>query len=531
MLQTLRLLLARNIRGFKYRFARLYDSLNEPTYETWLALVGTQDNEGNFSSALGAQPLVLLSIVGDTRSSGATRRSITGQSYSNIRETSVEQVIAMTSEATAPYFWMRVPAGVQLEEKAIERLIQPLLMDADVAAVYCDEDRIDEKGARSKPFFKPAWNPPLAETGWLAPDCAIVRLSALGNNIQLEEASSGELLLKAAEHGKIMHLPRVLFHRPAPRAPVSASAPKCPVTKTNVSVVIPTRDRADLLKTCLNGLFDETRYDDLDVIVVDNDSREAETLALFERYEAAGLISRVCLPGPFNFSRACNLGVASARHELILLLNNDIEPLGSEWLDQLVAELDNPGIGAAGALLLFPDGFIQHAGVTLGSGSVARHSFQFHKLGAGDDLGLMSQRQEMSAVTAACLLTRRSLWKTVGGMDEGHLSVAFNDVDYCLKLREIGKGVMWTPHARLLHYESVSRGRDNTPEKLARFAAEEAYMHQRWGKALANDPFYNPNLSLIVGDHGLAVQPRSLLPRIGSLPPSAADMEAMAYRS
>jgi GT2 family glycosyltransferase len=529
MLQTCRLLLSGNMRGFRYRFGLLYQRLNEPGYDALLAAAGKAGESTDLQVEAATRPRFLVSIVAGSGAASITRRSLAEQSHPNICEIDVNQLTAGGLDMEGEAFWMRLPAGAQLNDRAVELLLQPLLDDRNVAAAYCDEDRIDARGRRSSPFFKPAWNPPLAETGWLAPDGAVFRLSALRTDLDLQQADAGRLLLGASRFGRIAHVPRVLLHRHSLRRPALPSIPKSPQAKTNVSVIVPTRNRADLLRPCLDGLFQKTRHDDLDVIIIDNDSSDPETLLLFSQYEARGLINRVRLPGPFNFSRACNLGVANARHELVLLLNNDVEPIGLEWLDQMVAELDDDDIGAAGALLFFPDGFVQHAGVTLGSGAVARHSFQFLRPGTGEDLGLIDQRQEMSAVTGACLLTRRSLWEAVGGMEEHNLAVAFNDVDYCLKLRQIGKRIMWTPHARLLHRESVSRGRDDTPDKLARFASEEAYMYEKWGEMLANDPFYNPNLSLILGDHSLDVQPRDLSPRFSTFPFATATDETEGH--
>ncbi|MDR6818101.1 GT2 family glycosyltransferase [Neorhizobium sp. 2083] len=518
MIEMLKLLVAGNRRGFRYRFARCFDRLNEPSYRQWLNTIPEFPKTRDLSLGSVSLPSVLISIVGDKEFAEVSRRSVAQQTYPFVREVSVEQ---LKDPEANDCLWVKLPSGILLHPQAIELMVQALLVHNGSVAVYCDEDLIGFRGRRCRPFFKPAWNPPLAETGWLAPDGALIRVQALAGEIDLEAADAGQLLLYTARRGQIAHLPRVLLHRIEPRSNVVASKPKTVKSKTNVTVVIPTRDRADLLRACLEGLFTRTRYDDLDVIVVDNESREGETLALFHHYEGSDRIRRIPLSGLFNFSRACNLGVAEARHELVLLLNNDIEPLEPGWLSQLVEELDDADVGAVGALLLYPDGYVQHGGVTLGTGSVARHNFSFVHPQAGEDSGLLSQRQEMSAVTAACLMTRRSMWNSVGGMDEDRLAVAFNDVDYCLKLREMGKRIMWTPHARLIHRESVSRGPDDTPEKIARFASEEAYMRKRWGDILESDPFYNPNLSLVTGDRSLGVYPRDLSPRLATLCPSS----------
>ncbi|CAN7565295.1 glycosyltransferase family 2 protein [Pararhizobium sp. LjRoot255] len=518
--RALKLRLGGNVKGFEYRFARLYEALNAPSYSAWMkAQAETQltISPGFFTRDTAPPPVFVSISGGNTVQIEATRRSLAQQSYADVREVPAEELPAIGAEFQGSAYWMRLPAGMQMGETAIAQMMRPLLDDPTLAAAYCDEDQIDAHGRRFAPFFKPAWNPPLAETGWLAPDGALIRLDALQDIPDLHGIEPGMLLIAASRHGQIVHVPRVLIQRSTARRPATPSKPKNPRTQTKVSVIIPTRDRAELLSACIEALFRTTRADDLDVIVIDNESREPETEALFASYAEDHRFRRLPLPGSFNFSKASNLGVEHARHELVLLLNNDIDPIGPGWLDQLVAELDDPRIGAAGALLLFPSGYAQHAGVTLGAGSVARHTFHFRHPDAGEDFGLMQQRQEMSAVTAACLLTRRSLWLQVGGMDEEGLVVAFNDVDYCLKLRAIGKGIMWTPHARLFHHESVSRGADDTPEKLARFAAEEKHMHERWGSALLADPFYNPNLSLTAGDHVLDAAPRDLSPRLREL--------------
>lgn len=515
--QSLRLFFTGSVKGFTYRFARLYDALNAPSYADWIKALSEIAPPAK-TSAREPLPPVFISIDGaNPAQAAATRQSVVRQSYLNIQEISVEDVGKLAGKTKDIAYWMRLPGGVLLDEVAVDHMMQPLIANPTLAAVYCDEDQIDARGRRLQPFFKPAWNPPLAETGWLAPDGALIRLSALEGVANLAGTVSGDLLMAASKYGQIAHVPRVLLHRSLARPSVKPSQAKSRQAETRVSVIIPTRDRADLLSVCLNGLFNGTRADDLDVIVIDNDSREPETAALFARYAGKTNFRRFSMPGPFNFAKGCNLGVAHARYELTLLLNNDVYPLEPGWLDQMVAEFDDPRIGATGAFLLFPDGHVQHAGIVLNGDSVARHRFHFHHPQGGEDFGLMAQRQEMSAVTGACLLTRRSLWQRLGGMNDEYLKVAFNDVDYCLRLREIGKAILWTPHARLIHHESVSRGRENTQEKLARFVSEEKYMHERWGDALRNDPFYSPNLSLAAGDWVLDAVPTNLRARLSNL--------------
>ena len=272
--------------------------------------------------------------------------------------------------------------------------------------------------------------------------------------------------------------------------------------------IIPTRNGLAVLRPCLSSLLSLTRYPDFEVLVIDNGSDDQATLAYLSQLERKGRIRVLRDPSPFNYSALNNRAVEEVSGELICLLNNDIEVIDPEWLEELVVQALRPGIGAVGARLLYPNRTLQHAGVLLGVGGVANHAH----------LGMQADRpgyffraqlvQEMSAVTGACLLVRREYYQAVGGLDEINLTVAFNDVDFCLKLRELGLCNLYTPFSVLIHHESVSRGRDEQPEQAARFAKEVAWMQERWASVLKWDPAYNPNLSLASPDFRLTWPPR-----------------------
>lgn len=523
----LRLLAAGNIKGATFRFLRQFEALSAPSYRDWLAVrAELEDGKPLAISDLAdaSAPVVLVSILGEERGRGASHESLKHQTYRANRLVEPEDVQAdlAYSPEKGERLWLRLPAGVTLSPSALQWMVDCLIHHPQAAGVYCDEDAVSHPGGQAVPLFKPAWNPPLVESGWLPVDCMLLRTACLPDKVDLRQLEPQALVIEASHAGEILHLPRVLVHRLGPRPAV---LPSRPLQRTGaaippVTVIIPTRDRADLLSACLDGLLERTDRGELDIIVVDNDSKEDATRILLDRIEAEGHVRRLAMPGAFNFSRACNLGVAAARHERILLLNNDVEPLDRLWLGEMNAELDDPQVGAVGALLLYPDGYVQHGGVTLGAGSIARHSFHFHDLDGGEDHGLLSQRRHVSAVTAACLLTRKSHWVAVSGMDEAKLPVAFNDVDYCLKLRALDLDIVWTPHARLVHRESVSRGRDDTEEKRLRFAGEEKVMFQRWHAVIGNDPSYNPNCSLSAGDFSLEAVPRDLSARGAKIPKS-----------
>jgi GT2 family glycosyltransferase len=286
----------------------------------------------------------------------------------------------------------------------------------------------------------------------------------------------------------------------------------------NISILIPTRNRRKLLADCIESIKPAVKKHAAEIIVVDNDSADEETLDFLAAID--GKLARVLrIPGDFNFARLNNLAAAVAAGDCLCLLNNDIKALDGDWLDEMLARLAGPNVGAVGALLVWPSGVVQHGGVVLGPGFAAAHAFNDR---VATDAGYADQlcvAHECSAVTAACLVTRRTDFLSVGGMDELRFPVNFNDVDYCLKLRGAGKRIVFTPHARLLHLESASRGRDDTPDRRARFARELTNLRTKWGAALVDDSFYNPTLSLDPNPFSaLAWPPRDMSPRIVERP-------------
>ncbi|MHB2166862.1 glycosyltransferase family 2 protein [Alsobacter sp. R-9] len=281
-----------------------------------------------------------------------------------------------------------------------------------------------------------------------------------------------------------------------------------PLDGCGVSIIIPTRDRLDLLKPCVESIIEHTRGIDYEIVVVDNGSRDEATLAyLSELADLGHGVVRADIP--FNYATLNNIAVEHARHPLLCLLNNDVEVLEPDWLAQMAALLHEDDVGIVGATLLWPSRIIQHGGVVVGSHMAAHHAFTAcldGESGYGDML--LCERQH-SAVTAACLLLRREDYVAVGGLDEVAFPVNFNDVDLCLKVGRLGKAVVMSPRARLLHKESASRGQDLTREKHARSRKELAALRERWAEVLGNDPFYNPNLGLdLFPFEGLATPPR-----------------------
>jgi GT2 family glycosyltransferase len=442
-----------------------------------------------------------------------------------------------------------------LPEHALYELAVEIAAHPDAQVIYSDEDKIDAKGRRSDPYFKPDFDPDLllgqnliSHLGAYRRDL-LVRIGSFHEG--LEGSQDHDLALRAtaaAGAAAVRHIPAVLYHWRQAAGPASfseASQARCiassrqavadhlaalghqarveaaplvpsfnrvvwsvPDPAPLVSVIIPTRDRASLLRACLGGLLSGTDYAPIEVLIADNGSEERETLALFERLRADPRLRILPLPRPFNYSRLNNRAAAEARGKILLLLNNDVEVISPGWLREMVAHALRPEIGAVGAKLIYANGKLQHAGTILGVRGVAAHYMTGAPRHARGPFGLLALARTTSAVTAACLAVRRAVFEEVGGFDEENLPVAFNDVDLCLRIRECGYRNIWTPDAELYHLESASRGIDASGEKAERFMREVAYMRTRWGELLDDDPYYNPNLSLADAHHSLAIPPR-----------------------
>jgi GT2 family glycosyltransferase len=266
------------------------------------------------------------------------------------------------------------------------------------------------------------------------------------------------------------------------------------------------------LQPCVESILGQTTYTNFEIVLVDNASQDPAALSFLAAIQDDSRVRVLRHEEEFNFGRLNNFAVREVESEFVALLNNDLTTINPDWLGEMVSQALQPGVGAVGARLIYPDGRIQHAGVILGGGGVAAHA---HKGLPRSNHGYFSRAilaQDLSAVTAACMLVRRSIYLEIGGFDEDHLKIAFNDVDFCLRLRQHGYRIVYTPYAELYHAESASRGLEDTVAKSDRFEAEIKYMRDKWGEALLKDPAYNPNLSLAAGGFTLAFPPRVLLP-------------------
>lgn len=383
---------------------------------------------------------------------------------------------------------------------------------SDKWLIYADEDVVDGRGRRTTPHFKPDWNSELFKFyDYLTGSC-IVRADreSVVRAAQAQFGWARALIAGAiARGGGAEHVRRILHSRrghynpqlPIPALPIAETLPR-------VSVLVPTRNRLDLLATCLSGLA-TAKYPLIEAIIVDNDSDDPDTLSFLSEIPArssSGRQYRVLRhPGPFNYSAINNRAAAEASGDLICLLNNDVEMVAPNWLGIMATQALREDVGAVGAQLLYPDGRIQHAGVVIGVGQAAAHA---HRFLMPQDKGYFYRHafpQFVSAVTAACLMVRRDRFLEVGGLDETAFPVAFNDVDLCLKLNARGWQSLYEPRAVLVHHESVSRGFDRDPIGSARFATELAALQRRWKTNQTVDPFHHPNLSRSSEQFALAI--------------------------
>ncbi len=442
-----------------------------------------------------------------------------------------------------------------LTEDALAQFALELDRHPDAGLIYSDEDKIDESGARSSPYFKPDWNPDLFLGQNFINHLGLYRTELVrqvgGFREGFEGSQDYDLVLRCLEQleaKQIRHIPRVLYHwrmvagsvaaapdakpyaREAARRAIAEHlerqgiAGKVEASPENleqhrvvyslggkiplVSIIVPFRDRLELLERCLESIRAKTDYPNFEFVLVDNGSREKKTLGFLQDLEGADGARVLRDDGPFNFSRLTNKGAAAARGEILLFLNNDIEATEPGWLREMVSQATRPEVGAVGARLWFPDGTLQHGGVIVGLGGVAGHVFPHLKRGRGGYFSRAHLAHNVSAVTGACLAVRKEVFETVGPFDETNLSVSFNDTDFCLRLQVAGFRNVWTPFANLIHAESASRGHQPTRKEQAHFVKEATFMQQKWGYELLHDPSYNPNLSLNLPGFELAVPPR-----------------------
>lgn len=444
----------------------------------------------------------------------------------------------------------------ELSPNALYEVMRVIDRSPSTELIYSDEDVVSETGKPLYPQLKPDWNPDFARSINYICHFMVMRRERV---LQLggfreggyEGAQDFDLMLRATEGlapNQIQHIPRILYHWRATqnssasdhsnkdystsagikaltdhiqRLGLNAQAEPSeiptayrirytlPNPPPSVTLIVPTYNNLRVLRNCIESTLEKTDYGNYEILIIDNGSDDQEALEYLQACQKRQ-VRVIKYPKEFNFSAINNFAVSQTQSDVVVLLNNDTEVCNRDWLTEMVSHAVRPEVGAVGAKLFYANDLIQHAGVMLGMGpdKVAGHAFRgVHKHDTGS-MGRTRLVQAYCAVTGACMAVTRKKYLEVGGLDEDNLAIAFNDVDFCLKLREHGYTNIWTPYAQLYHYESYSRGYDHSDTiKHERFMNERDYMHKRWGKTLSSDPYYNPNMSRDFDNLSLAWPP------------------------
>ena len=425
--------------------------------------------------------------------------------------------------------------------------------DADI--IYSDEDKIDGDGKRFDPYFKSQYNPDLFLSHNMISHLGVYRTSLIreigGFRSDFDGSQDYDLALRAVERTtpeQIRHIPMIMYHwRAIPgsvalsgdqkdyahikaRAAIKAhldrtGRPQADIVPTHtgtvhrvtypvpdpaptVSVIIPTRNGADLLRKCIDSLLKHTRYPDIEILIVDNGSDEDDTVTYLAELETKGTAKLIRYDKPFNYADMNNQAVEVATGTVLCFLNNDIEIIHGDWLDNMVGHALRDEIGAVGAKLYFPTDTVQHAGVVLTPKHVAWHAFTHLPRNDPGYVGRAILQQNYLAVTAACMVVERAAFEAVGGFDAENFPVSYNDIDLCLRLLQSGRRTFWTPFAELYHHQSASLCLPQTKERIVQHQREVEVFRGRWAHLIEDDPFYSPNLTERFEDFSLAFPPR-----------------------
>jgi len=432
--------------------------------------------------------------------------------------------------------------GDTLAPHAMRRFCEALKAHPEAEVFYADEDMIDDQGHRYAPLFKPSWNldfflanPAYSHSWWLRSDRVLTACSRL--NAEQIAITPLELLMEIAldcEGSKIVHIPEVLYHFSAESEPLHASETSAhslqaclhrhgrpaevelchppahrlhwplPDQPVKVSVIIPTRDHGALLEQCIDSLLAHPQAEaELEFLILDNGSSEPSSLAYLQQLSVRPGFQILSMPGPFNYARLNNQAAQVASGDVLILMNNDVQAISRDWLRPLLAQALRPDVGAVGSRLLFDDETVQHAGIILGIGGIAGHAHNYLPAAAGGYQNRLRLSHQVSAVTAAVLAIRKSVFVAMEGFDADAFAVNYNDVDLCLRLHAAGYRNIYCSDAVFYHHESRSRGEPTEAEAFALWQRERQMMQARWGPLLTADPFYNPHLSLNEEDFSL----------------------------
>ncbi len=501
------LILGKRVRAFAH-FARLLGQTSL-AYQRWL-----MHAQGLRQPSLPGTPDIIALVAGEETSDAML------ETLGSLAEEGIPWHIVGSdaaddlSRAAAAIDWSAGPwllsmrEGDRLAVGAADDYRAAIRDHGEVCAIFADDDVLGLRGRRMAPHFKSGWNAELYSHHDYITGACIVRAESDALAVAAAQPNWAAALTAAGitAGGRAAHIAQVLHHRKSrPKPPAQTQPLTVAENLPRVSAIIPTRNRADLLRTCIAGLR-ATDYPALEIIIADNDSNEPETQAYLAELASQGVVV-LPQPGPFNYSTINNNAAAIATGELLCLMNNDIEILEPDWLAIMATQALRPDVGAVGAQLLYTDGRIQHAGVVIGIGNAAGHAHRFLRPEAEGYFRRHALPQFVSAVTAACLVVRKDRFDAVGGLDEANFAVAFNDVDLCLRLNRYGWQSFYEPRAVLVHHESISRGHDTDPVGAARFAGELAALQRIWHTDAITDPFHHPRLSRASEQFAISIVP------------------------
>lgn len=478
--------------------------------------------------------LEILVVSGFTGEDGTPAKTVPGPDIKYLNGDSTDRLLNKAVGETKGELVIFLKSGDTLHANSLSNIIHFYKL-IDSRLLYGDDDVIDQEAERSNPRFKPGWNPYYLYSYDYISNFVIFDRSLISDyrfGPETEGVETFALLLWCIENynldNNVIRIPRILVHQDKNTAGTACSGDLMEKKRSllhrflnrgdgqtdveiaggifrlkntinrdqpGVSIIIPTRDNYSVIKQCITSILEKTSYGNYEIIVLNNQSVDENTLAYFQELNRYENIRVVDYDHPFNYSKINNYGVSISNGEIICFLNDDTAVMNNEWLYEMVSYVIRPEVGCVGAKLYYSNGKIQHGGVVLGLGHVAGHAHRYFPMDAPGYLNRLVCTQYISAVTGACLMIRKNVFNEVNGFDGENLTVAYNDVDFCIRVRNAGYYNLWTPNAQLYHYESLSRGADNTRMKRRRYRKEVRFMHKKWSKILADDPYYHPCLT------------------------------------
>jgi len=503
-------------------FEELVDSLIDQTYSNWeLCLAdGSEEKNEELEKISGKDNRVKYHFIGENK-------NISGNTNEALKLVTGDYVALLDHDDVLPKF-------------SLYEVVKAINENPDVEFIYTDEDKIEETiDKRFDAYFKPDFAPDTLNCVNYICHFSIFKKELMdklgGFRSKYDGAQDHDIILRMSEEtDKIVHISKILYHwrvhkgstaRVPEAKPYAIEAGRLAVEdhlkrigrdatvkigkfsgsfeieykikgNPKVSIMIPNKDGIDILKVCVESILEKTTYDNYEIDIIENNSEDSKTFEYYKEIEKNPKVKILYYPEKgFNYSKIMNFGAKNCDGEFLIQLNNDTELLTPDWLEKMIGYCQREDVGAVGVTLYYPDDTYQHAGTIVGLGGVAGHRFKNVSRAAHGYFAKESMTEDLSAVTAACMMAKKSIYEEVGYMNE-KLAVAFNDIDFCLKIRKTGKLIVYHPYIEFVHYESKTRGLEDSPEKIKRFQGEIDEFKKNWGEfLLKGDPYYNKNLS------------------------------------